>query len=113
MSAQLVVFVVIPAAITLALGHYRIAELAPVSLRWRELRPALWMSLAALLMQSFLGRGLHDIREAHLSLWVLAVATPFSFIWLMIEVGVVEELFFVCCCRSDLQQRCGHPGAGW
>lgn len=101
LSVKLVVFVVIPAAITLALGHYRIAELAPVSLRWRELRPALWMSLAALLMQSFLGRGLHDIREAHLSLWVLAVATPFSFIWLMIEVGVVEELFF----RVLLQER--------
>jgi membrane protease YdiL (CAAX protease family) len=73
----------------------------PISLRWRELRPALWMSLAALLMQSFLGRGLHDIREAHLPLWVLAVATPLSFIWLMIEVGVVEEFFF----RVLLQER--------
>jgi len=70
-------------------------------LKWRDLRPALWMSLAALLMQSFLGQGLHDIREAHLPVWVLAVATPLSFAWLIIEVGVVEEFFF----RVLLQER--------
>jgi uncharacterized protein len=101
LGVKLVVFVAIPAAITLALGHYRIAELMPILLRWRELRPALWMSLVALLMQCLLGRGLHDIREAHLPVWALAVATPLSFAWLMIEVGVVEEFFF----RVLLQER--------
>jgi uncharacterized protein len=101
LSVKLMAFVALPAAITLALGPYRIAELVPISLRWRELRPALLMSLAALLMQSFLGRGLHDIRGAHLPVWVLAVATPLSFTWLMIEVGVVEEFFF----RVLLQER--------
>lgn len=90
-----------PAALMLALGHYSIVELMPISLTWRDLRPALWMSLAALLMQSTLGRGLHDIREAHLPVWVLAVATPLSFAWLIIEVGVVEEFFF----RVLLQER--------
>jgi membrane protease YdiL (CAAX protease family) len=98
---KLTVFVALPAAITSALGHYRIAELMPISLSWRALRPALWMSLAALLMQSFLGRGLRDIRGAHLPVWVLALATPLSFAWLMIEVGVVEEFFF----RVLLQER--------
>jgi len=101
LSVKLMVSVAFPAAIMLALGHYSIAELVPISLRWRDLRPALWMSLAILLMQSFLGRGLHDIREAHLPVWVLAVATPLSFIWLMIEVGVVEEFLF----RVLLQER--------
>jgi membrane protease YdiL (CAAX protease family) len=101
LGVKLVTVVGFPAAIMLALGHYRIAELLPVSLKWRDLRPALWMSLAALLMQSTLGRGLHDIREAHLPVWVLAVATPLSFAWLMIEVGVVEEFFF----RVLLQER--------
>jgi membrane protease YdiL (CAAX protease family) len=100
-GVKLMTFVAVPAAITLALGHYKIAELMLISLRWRELRPALWMSLAALLMQSFLGRGLHDIREAHLPVWVLAIATPLSFAWLMIEVGIVEEFFF----RVLLQER--------
>jgi membrane protease YdiL (CAAX protease family) len=101
LSVKLMTFVAFPAAITLALGHYRIGELMPISLKWHELRPALWMSLAALLMQSYLGRGMHDIREAHLPVWVLAVATPLSFTWLMIEVGVVEEVFF----RALLQER--------
>jgi len=101
LSVKLMAFVVFPAAIVLALGHYRIAELVPISLRWHELRPAMWMSLAALLMQSFLGRGLYNIREAHLPVWVLAVATPLSFLWLTIEVGVVEEFFF----RVLLQER--------
>ena len=99
--AKLLAFVVLPAAIISAFGRYRMLDLAPISLRWRQLRPALWMALAALLMQSVLGRGLHDIREAHLPAWVLAVATPLSFAWLMIEVGVVEEFFF----RVLLQQR--------
>jgi membrane protease YdiL (CAAX protease family) len=101
LSVKLIAFVAFPALISLALGHYSIAELTPISLRWRDLRPALWMSLAALLMQSFLGRGLHDIRDAHLPVWVLAVAAPLSFAWLMIEVGVVEEFFF----RVLLQER--------
>lgn len=101
LGVKLVAVVGVPAAITLALGHYRIAELLPISLRWRDIRPALWMAMAALLMQSFLGRGLHDIREAHLPVWVLAVATPLSFAWLVIEVGVVEELLF----RVLLQER--------
>jgi len=101
LAVKLMTIVGLPAAIMLALGHYSVAELAPISLRWRDLRPALWMSLAVLLMQSFLGRGLHDIREAHLPVWVLAVAMPLSFAWLIIEVGVVEEFFF----RVLLQER--------
>jgi membrane protease YdiL (CAAX protease family) len=101
LGVKLLTFVAFPASIMMALGRYRIAELMPISLTWRDLRLALWMTLAVLLMQSFLGRGLHDIREAHLPVWVLAVASPLSFIWLMIEVGVVEEFFF----RVLLQER--------
>ncbi len=101
LSVKLIAFVAFPAVISSTLGHYSIAELTPISLRWHDLHPAVWMSLAALLMQSFLGRGLHDIRNAHLPVWVLAVAAPLSFAWLMIEVGVVEEFFF----RVLLQER--------
>jgi uncharacterized protein len=101
LGVKLVTVVGFPAALMLAFGHYRIAELAPVWLKWRDLRPALWMSLAALLMQSTLGRGLHDIREAHLPVWIVAVATPLSFAWLIVEVGLVEEFFF----RVLLQER--------
>jgi membrane protease YdiL (CAAX protease family) len=101
LGVKLLAFVAFPAAIVSVLGRYRLSDLAPISVRWRQLRPALLMALAALLMQSLLGRGLHDIREAHLPTWVLAVATPLSFAWLMIEVGVVEEFFF----RVLLQER--------
>ena len=101
LGVKLATFVVLPAAMLLASSGYRIRELIPISLSWAELRPAMWMSLAVLLMQSFLGRGLRDIRNAHLALWVLAVGAPLSFIWLLIEVGVVEEFFF----RALLQER--------
>jgi CAAX protease family protein len=101
LSVKVLTFVALPAAILSAVGHYKIAELMPTSLKWRDLRPALWMSLAAILMQSTLGRGLHDIREAHLPVWVFAVAVPLSFVWLAIEVGIVEEFFF----RVLLQER--------
>jgi membrane protease YdiL (CAAX protease family) len=101
LGVKLLAFVGLPTAITLGLGHYRLADIMPISLRWRNLRPALWISLAALLMQSLLGHGLHDIREAHLPAWVLAVAAPLSFTWLTIEVGVVEEFLF----RVLLQER--------
>lgn len=101
LGVKLTTFAVFPAATLFALGRYRIRELIPISLNRAELRPALWMSLAALLMQSFLGHGLQDIREAHLPAWVFAVAAPLSFAWLVIEVGVVEEFFF----RVLLQER--------
>ena len=99
LGLKLAIFVV-PGAMFLASG-YKINELAPVSLTWPALRPALWMSLAVLFMQSFLGRGLHDIRSAHFPVWVIALAAPLSFAWLLIEVGVVEEFFF----RVLLQER--------
>jgi membrane protease YdiL (CAAX protease family) len=101
LAAKLAVFVLIPAAVIRSAGNYRIADLVPLSFRPRDLRPALWMALAFLLMQSVLGRGLRDIQAAHLPAWGLAVAVPLSFAWLLIEVGVVEEFFF----RVLLQDR--------
>jgi membrane protease YdiL (CAAX protease family) len=101
LGVKLVAFVLIPATFIMTMGHYKIAELMPMSLRGRDLRPAIWMSLAVLLMQSFLGRGLQDVREAHLPMWVVSVAAPLCFAWLTIEVGVVEEFFF----RVLLQER--------
>lgn len=100
LSVKLATFVILPGAICVASG-YEIRRLAPVSLVWPALRPALWMSLAILLVQSFLGRGLHDIHAARLPAWVWVLAAPLSFAWLLVEVGVVEEFFF----RVLLQER--------
>ena len=93
--------VAIPGALVWASGRYRIGELAPTSVSVAKLWPALWMSLAVLVMQAVLGRGLRDIRAAHLSGWLVAVAVPLSFAWLLVEVGIVEEFFF----RALLQER--------
>jgi membrane protease YdiL (CAAX protease family) len=101
LGLKLTTFVILPAAMLLALGRYRIRELIPISLDWAALSPAFWMSLAGLLMQSFLGRGLRDIHEAHLPAWVIVVAAPLTFGWLLVEAGVVEEFFF----RALLQDR--------
>lgn len=100
LGVKLAVFVIVPAALCLASG-YKIKDLAPVSLDSSALRPALWLSLAMLLVQSLIGRGPHDIANAHLPVWVIVAAAPLSFAWLLIEVGVVEEFFF----RVLLQER--------
>ena len=101
LGVKLATCVLAPAAMLLVSGRYGIRELAPVSFHWAALRPALWMSLAVFAMQALLGRGIHDIRQAHFPVWTLAVAAPLSFAWLVVEVGVVEEFFF----RVLLQER--------
>jgi membrane protease YdiL (CAAX protease family) len=47
-----------------------------------------------LAFQSVLGRGLQDIRNAHLPGAMLAYGVPLTFVWLALEAGVVEEFFF-------------------
>jgi membrane protease YdiL (CAAX protease family) len=60
-----------------------------------------WVSLGLLIFQLALGRGLADIRQARLSLPQLALGVPLAYLWLVVEVGVVEEFFF----RALLQSR--------
>lgn len=98
---KLAVCVFIPSALITKVGHYRLRDLMPTSLRPKALLPALWMSVAALLMQVFLGRGWRDIQAAHQSTSALLRAAPLCFVWLLLEVGVVEEFFF----RVLLQER--------
>lgn len=101
LGVKLATFVVVPAALLALLHRYRLGELTPVGLSWRQLRPALWMSGAIILVQCVLGRGLHDLARAALPPSVLLVAIPLAFAWLVVEVGVVEEFFF----RALLQSR--------
>jgi len=79
LGIKLIVFVLLPGVMIALIGGYSLRELAPVSLRARGLRPALWMAIAALAMEAFMGRGLQDIKAAHLPAWVLVVAAPLSF----------------------------------
>ena len=112
LALKLGAFVVVPAVIMLATGPYRLRELAPVSLTWSALKPALWMSLAVLIMQMLLGRGLQQIRQSHLPVSVIALAAPLAFAWLVIEVGVVEEFFFRVLLQERLSMALRSPWAG-
>jgi membrane protease YdiL (CAAX protease family) len=100
-AMKLLVFVLLPAALLTLWQRYPLIELFTFSFRWRAIIPAVWMSLAALAMQSFLGRGLHDIRMSSLPASALLLATPLSLLFLLFEVGLVEEFFF----RTLLQER--------
>jgi hypothetical protein len=94
LAAKLLIFVLIPGSMIWLLGGYSFSDQTLIAVRGRALRPAFWMSLAALIMQLLLGEGLQTIRAAHLPLWVIFVASPLSFVWFTIEVGLAEEFFF-------------------
>lgn len=103
-AAKLAMVVVIPGLLLLRGWHYQVGELAPVGVRWKQIKPALWMSLAGLLMQGVLGRGLRDLSQAQVPMGMAVVAVPLALVWLALEVGLVEEFFF----RVLLQTRLAH-----
>ena len=59
------------------------------------------MSLVLILFQTVFGRGVSEIRHSGLPLWAVSVGLPFAYVWLFVEVGLVEEFFF----RALLQSR--------
>jgi membrane protease YdiL (CAAX protease family) len=60
------------------------------------------MSLVLVVFQSVAGRGLRDIAEAHVPGETLLLGMPLVFLWLVLEVGVVEEFFFRVLLQSRL-----------
>lgn len=110
-TLKLSTFVILPAIIIGTIGGYRSRDMVPLSLRWKDLRPALWMTLAILLFQAVFGRGVREIHAAHLPPWAVAVALPLSFLWLLLEVGLVEEFFFRTLLQTRLEAAL-HSGAG-
>jgi membrane protease YdiL (CAAX protease family) len=99
--AKLAVFVVIPAFLILRFG-YKLYELAPISTKTSHMLVFLSMSLVLLVFQSAAGRGLRDIADAHVPGETLLVGVPLVFLWLVLEVGVVEEFFFRVLLQSRL-----------
>ena len=100
-ALKLVLFVTLPAFLLVLVERYSLSDLFTFALRRSALLPALWMSLAGIAMQAFLGRGLRDIHDAGLSAQALFFGMPLSFAFLLFEVGLVEEFFF----RTLLQER--------
>lgn len=62
---------------------------------------AILMSLAILAFQLFLGQGAAPLRQGQFDVAVVLAGLPLAFLWLFIEVGLVEEFFF----RGLLQAR--------
>jgi len=59
------------------------------------------LSLLILLFQYFLSGGAKPLRDGQFSIYQLLVGLPLLFVWLFLEVGLIEEFFF----RAVLQSR--------
>ena len=102
LAAKLAVLVAVPAWIMVAQFGYRLTELAPISTQTGHMLVVLGMSLVLVAFQSVAGRGLRDIAEAHVPGNTLLYGMPLVFLWLVLEVGVVEEFFFRVLLQSRL-----------
>ncbi|HZD32662.1 MAG TPA: CPBP family intramembrane glutamic endopeptidase [Candidatus Angelobacter sp.] len=102
LAAKLAVFVVIPGYILVARFGYGVRQLAPVAARMSDLLVFLGMAAMLIAFQSVLGRGFRDIADAHVSAGTLVFGMPFVYLWLVVEVGVVEEFFFRVLLQSRL-----------
>ena len=111
-AAKLLMAVVIPGLLCILVWGYGVRELAPAGCHWNQLRPALWMSLAGLLMQGVLGGGVRDLGQAHVPVSIAAIAVPLAFVWLALEVGLVEEFLFRVLLQTRLARVLGSDLSG-
>ena len=101
MIVKLAFFVAIPFWIMRSLFGYQWREVAPSGFGRRNVLTMISMSALFLAFQAVAGRGLKDIKAAHLPGQTLLWGMPIAFAWLALEAGVVEEFFF----RVLLQSR--------
>jgi uncharacterized protein len=102
LAAKLAVCVLLPLILFHQLWGYSFRDFFVISPDLRQQwRPALWMSLVMILFQFVFGRGLSEIRHSGVPTWALIAGIPACYIWLLIEVGLIEEFFF----RALLQSR--------
>ena len=102
LAVKLAVFVAIPSWILVSGFGYRAHDLAPTSTKTSHMLVFVGMAFVLLVFQSLAGRGLKDISEAHVPGDTLLFGMPLAFLWLMLEVGVVEEFFFRVLLQSRL-----------
>lgn len=70
------------------------------------------LSIAVLLFEYFLSNGSKPIRNAEFSFRQLMWGLPFCFLWLFIEVGLIEEFFYRCILQSRLSVLLRSPTGG-
>jgi uncharacterized protein len=101
LGAKLMLFVLAPLGLFCGIWKYKIRDLITASPARNYLRIAIWMSLVLIAFEIAFGRGLSEIRHSGLPLWAIAAGIPLAYLWLLLEVGLVEEFFF----RALLQAR--------
>jgi membrane protease YdiL (CAAX protease family) len=116
LAKKLVVFVVLPYAAMRALYGRRAAGygLSPAALRTLAGRPgvsAVTLGILLCTFQWFAGRGATPIRTGALSGAALAAALVATFVWNLLEVGLVEEFFFRGFLQARLAALLRSPGA--
>jgi membrane protease YdiL (CAAX protease family) len=102
MLVKLTIFVGIPAWLMRRRFGYSWEQLAPASARPKQVRALIIVAALMLAFQSILGRGLRDIRAAHIAAGTLLWGIPVALVWIALEAGVVEEFFFRCLLQSRL-----------
>jgi membrane protease YdiL (CAAX protease family) len=100
--AKLAFFVAVPAWIMMSQFGYRWRELTPLSLPTSHVLAFVGMAGLLLAFQAAAGRGLRDVAAAHVPSETLVFGMPLVFLWLVLEVGVVEEFFFRVLLQSRL-----------
>jgi len=99
LAKKLFVFVIIPFAIFRFCFGYRLRDFGIQrqglrSLCWNHLPVVLAVGAAFLAFQYFISGGGAAFRQGHFTTFQLLVGLPLCFIWLLLEVGLVEEFFF-------------------
>lgn len=102
LAAKLAVFVVVPGWMIMTRFGYKLPEMAPMSSNVSHVLVLIGMSLVQIIFQGVAGHGLRDVADAHVSGNKLLLGIPLVFLWLVLEVGVVEEFFFRVLLQSRL-----------
>ena len=103
---KLIVFVAIPFLLFRIIFGYRWRDFGVQfaglkALTGNHLLVVLVLSATILLFQYFVGTGAAPIRRGEFNATQLAIGLPLCFVWLFLEVGLVEEFFF----RAVVQAR--------
>jgi membrane protease YdiL (CAAX protease family) len=107
LAKKLIVFVVIPFAIFRFSFGYRVRDFGVQreglrALRGSHLLVVLVVGGAFLAFQYFVSGGGAAFRREHFTTFQLLVGLPLCFMWLLLEVGLVEEFFFRALVQSQL-----------
>jgi len=108
LTKKVIVFVAIPFAVFRFAFGYRLRDFGIQfeglrALAGNHLPVVLVVGLALVAFQYFVGGGAAPVRHGNFSMHQLLIGLPLCFIWLVIEVGLVEEFFF----RALVQSRFG------